>query len=96
MTEVNPYTKLGRSILWDYDNRNYGDIWDAYRKPSGTKEDTYIAIRERARITPGYRNDLKVVAKSSHFYSTVYSYEECGTIFIVKDTAGNTYRTVLV
>jgi len=96
MTEVNPFTKKGRGILYDYEHCNYGDIEDAYTRPSCTKVRTYREIEQRAENTPGYNNDLKVVAKSSHFYSTIYTYTDGGTTFIVKDTPSYTYRMQLV
>ena len=96
MIDVKPWSKKGAHIIWDYDNRNYGDIDDAYVRPSSDKRSSYRAIERRALATEGYNNDLKVVGKSCHFYSTVYTYDEDGVTYIVKDTVGGTYRTILV
>lgn len=95
MIDVNPWTKKGREIMYDYERCDYGSIYDAYERPSCTKVRTYREIEDRARETPGYNYDLKVVGKSCHFYSTVYSYTDGGTTFIVKDTPSYTYRMAI-
>lgn len=94
--EVKPLSKKAKEILWDYANRDYGDIEDAYTKPSCYKVSSYREIERRAIKTEGYNYDLKVVAKSCHFYSTVYSYTQDGVKYIVKDTPSYTYRLALI
>ena len=94
-TKVNPNTKAGRFILWDYQNRNHGSIYEAYEKPSYRKIRSYEAIKARAISTHGYNRDLKVVGKNCNFYTTVYSYTIDGVTTIVKDTASNIFAVTL-
>lgn len=91
MTTIKKGTKLYNAIMWDYMNLNKGDIFEAYNRPSPAKIRSYKDIENRALNTAGYNYDLKVVACSSHFYSTIYSYIENGKKYIVKDTYANTY-----
>lgn len=91
MIAVNKETKQGADMLWYWNNRNYGDITKAYSKPSSTKVSTFNDIKLRAESTEGYNHDLKVVAKSSNFYSTMYSYTVNGDTYLVKDTKCCTY-----
>lgn len=93
MTKVNKGTKKYESILWTWNNCNKGaNLYQAYAtRVSQEKYDTFDAIKRRAHNTMGYNCDLKVVAASSWFYSTMYSYTENGTTFVVYDTHANTY-----
>lgn len=93
MIRVNAGTQKANGILWDY-NHYAGsgrDIFKAYNRPSSAKIRSYQAIAERARNTAGYNNDIAVCGAGSHNYSTVYSFTENGTTYIVKDTKANTY-----
>ena len=96
MKKINATTQLGRSIIWDYKNARYDDIFDAYDRPSSRKVYTFRAIERRAESTEGYNHDLRVAGRSSHQYSTVYSYTVNGVTTIVKDTAANTYAVEVV
>ena len=96
-TDVKNTTQKAQGIIWDYENaqRRPMTIWSAYNRPSEIKVRTYEAIMERAHSTNGYNHDLTVSGANSMSYSTVYSYTENGTTYIVKDTKSNTYRVAL-
>lgn len=91
MTTVKKNTSLYNAIKSDYMHRGLGSIFEAYAKPSSKKVKSYLDIENRAKMTAGYNNDLRVVGASSHFYSTIYSYVVDGATYVVKDTASNTY-----
>lgn len=90
MTKVNLGTKLADKILWTFNHVNYGSIYEAYGTCSAKKINSWKEIESRARETEGYNHDLKVVARSCHFYSTMYSFTNDEGKFIVYDTAGDT------
>lgn len=93
--DLNPFTRKAYVFLWQHENRDYGDIYDAYKEPSCYKVNSYNAIERTAEATPGYNNDLKVVGKSCHYYSTSYSYTDGGQTFIVHNTCGHRYRVAV-
>ena len=96
MTTVKATTQKGQSIIWDHRNARYNDIFDAYEKPSSKKITAWLNIRRRALETPGYNHDLRVAGRSSHQFSTVYSFtDESGKTTIVKDTAANIYAVTI-
>lgn len=94
MKTIKAGTKAGQAIIADY-NRFAGtsrSIFTAYGKPSTAKVCAYLDIEKRAKETAGYRNDLAVCGAGSSYFSTIYSFvDEIGKLFIVKDTASNTY-----
>lgn len=94
-TAVKKDTKKAETITYYINVRGYGDINNAYSRPSTTKVRTYNAIKERAQDTEGYNNDLRVIGRNSNQYSTLYTFTEEGETYVVKDTKDNTYITVL-
>ena len=96
MQEVKNTTKAGQAIINDYERvQRYGreTIYTAYGRPSTTKVNAYNAISDRANATAGYQHDLSVVGAGSHFFSTIYSIvDEIGRVWLIKDTASNTYK----
>ena len=96
MTKVNATTTKGQAIIWGHKNARYNDIFDAYERPSNKKITAWLNIRRLALETPGYNHDLRVAGRSSHQFSTVYSFtDESGKITVVKDTAANVYAVTL-
>lgn len=96
MTEIKNTTKAGQAILSDYNRPTAArTIYEAYGRPSAAKVRAYEDIARRAADTPGYNHDLKVCGAGSHFFSTVYSYTEDGTTYVIKDTPSNTYKVAM-
>ena len=93
MTTINKGTQKHRDLVWTWENCNKGkDLYSAYSgRVSQEKYDTFNDIWFRATQTEGYNHDLKVVAASSWFYSTMYSFTRDGKTFVVYDTHVNTY-----
>lgn len=93
MTRLNKGTKKYESALWTWNNTFKGyNLFQAYKsRVSDEKYDTFDKIAKRAFDTKGYNYDLKVVASSSWFYSTMYSFTVDGKTNVVYDTVGNTY-----
>lgn len=93
MTRLNKGTKKYEHALWTWENVNKGDnLFQAYKsRVSDEKNDTFNKIEKRAFDTDGYNGDLKVVASSSWFYSTMYSFTVNDITNVVYDTVGNTY-----
>ena len=95
-TKVNATTQKGQAIINDFRRHYYGDIYDAYERPSRAKVHAYERIAQRARETAGYNYDLHVAGRSSHTFSTVYSVSnEDGTTSIIKDTRDNVYEVII-
>ena len=95
-TKIKATTKAGQRIIWEFNNIYSGGIYDAYDRPSRRKVHAYEEIRDRAKQTSGYNFDLRVVGKSSHFFSTIYSVKnDDGTTSIIKDTANNIYEVII-
>lgn len=97
VTEVKATTKKAEALRQDarQERWTYSDIYEAYERPSVYKVRSFNAIANRARETEGYNNDLKIIGKNCMQYSTVYTFTENGTTYIVKDTKDNTYITTL-
>lgn len=93
MVKVNKGTIKHEELLWKWQNCNKGkDLNQAYRgKVSSEKNSSFNDIWFRAKQTEGYNDDLKVVAASSWFYSTMYSFTIDKQTFVVYDTHANTY-----
>ena len=93
MTTINKGTKKYQQVLWTWENVNRGkDLNSAYRgRVSQEKYDTFNDIWFRATQTEGYNHDLKVVAASSWFYSTMYSFTVEAKTYVVYDTHANTF-----
>lgn len=93
MKIINKGTKKYEQLLWTWENCNKGsDLYNAYRGTvSHEKYRTFNDIWFRAKQTEGYNDDLKVVATSSWFYSTMYSFTQDARTFVVYDTHANTY-----
>lgn len=95
-TKVNATTQKGQAIIWDYEHARYADIEDAYERPSNAKRHAFNDIWFRATQTPGYNHDLRVAGRSSHQFSTVYSFTDAdGRKNIVKDTRDHVYLVTL-
>ncbi len=93
MKAINKSTKKYDEIVWKWEHCNKGkNLFEAYSsKVSEEKYNTFNKIEERAMTTEGYNHDLKVVAASSWYYSTMYSFTLKGITFIVYDTYNNTF-----
>ena len=95
MTTIKNTTKAGQAIINEfnyYQSKGRRGIYEAYGSPSSRKVNSYNEIERRASETNGYNHDLTVAGAGSHFFSTLYSFcDEVGKMFIVKDTASNTY-----
>ena len=93
MIKVNKGTKKYKQLLWTWENCYKGDsVYNAYKgKISSDKLNSFEEIVKRAIETKGYNYDIKVVAASAWYYSTMYSYTENDQIFVVYDTYANTY-----
>lgn len=91
MIIVNKGTKIAETMLWQWRNCNRGEIEKAYSNPSDDKRSAYKDIWFRAKNTEGYNNDLKVVARNSYIFCTMYSYTDDKGTVLVKDTPSNTY-----
>ena len=97
MKTINKGTKKYNEILWTWNNVNKGEnLNQAYKgRVSSEKYSTFNDIWYRAHETEGYNHDLKVVAASSWFYSTMYSFSIDEHTFVVYDTHANTYMIEL-
>lgn len=95
MEELKNTTQKAQGIISDYRRTAARTIFEAYTRPSSNKIRAYYDIEKRAKETPGYNYDLKVVGAGSHFFSTVYSITENGTTYVIKDTRANTYKVAL-
>ena len=93
MIRINKGTKKYQRALWTWTNCNKGkDLYQAYRgRVSQEKYDTFNDIWFTASKTEGYNHDLKVVAASSWFYSTMYSFTRDGKTFVVYNTHATVY-----
>lgn len=93
MKTINKGTQKYAQVLWTWERVNKGEnLGQAYRgKVSQEKMDTFNDIWFRAHHTEGYNHDLKVVASSSWYYSTMYSFTRDGKTYVVYDTHANTY-----
>lgn len=94
MKSINIGTKKYEELVWTWEHCNKGaNLHQAYAgKVSQEKYDSFNKIEERAQHTEGYNHDLKVVASSSWFYSTMYTFtDDKGWTFIVYDTHANTF-----
>lgn len=92
MTKINKGTKKYDAIMWTFKNAFKGHtIFDAYTSPSQKKVSSFLEIENRAKNTAGYNHDLKISAAGCQNYSTIYSYTENNTTFIIYDTKSNTF-----
>lgn len=93
MKAINKETKKYDEIVWKWEHCNKGkNLFEAYSsKVSKEKYNTFNEIAQRAMNTEGYNHDLKVVAASSSYYSTMYSFTLKDITFIVYDTYNNTF-----
>ena len=87
------------------------DIYDAYEKPSCAKVNSWLSIKLDYEANDGlhaiqvgrvfkslqYNNDIRVTGSSSHFYSTIASFNdtETGETWLIKETHANTYACKL-
>ena len=94
--EVKATTKQAEALRFDANNWRwtYRDIYEAYERPSIYKVRSFEKIRDRALNTNGYNYDLRIIGKNCMSYSTVYTFTEGNTTYIVKDTKDNTYITI--
>lgn len=96
MTKVNKGTRKAEEMRRDLGYATYNrDIYDAYDRPSRRKVETFNEIKQRALDTDGYNGDLHVCGHNTSTYSTIYSFTQDGTTYIVKDTKSYTYITEL-
>lgn len=95
-TKIKASTQKGQAIINDLSRHYYGDIYDAYERPSRDKVHAYERIAQRARETEGYNYDLHIVGRSCHMFSTIYSVSNAdGSTSIIKDTRDNVYEVVI-
>lgn len=96
MKKINEGTQAYRRAWYTWTHCNYGSIEQAYKSCSQAKINSYNDIWRRAMDDSGYNHDLRVVARGSSFYSTMYSVDrvdEQGNTFtrVIYDTYANTY-----
>ena len=73
--------------------RSWDDIVDGYRANNGVHTVTIKGVAH----TLQYNDDVRVAGASSHFYSTIASFEDLDThvIYLIKETHANTYMCEL-
>lgn len=85
----------------------YNTIYSAYNNPSHAKISAYERIKTDYKANDGlhaiqvgrqikslqYNNDMRVVAASCHFFTTIASFTDTITndIYLIKETHANTY-----
>ena len=103
-------SKNANYMRYDFEHA-HGTVYSRYERPSQAKIQAWVDILEAYQSNAGvhevtikdikhnieYRNDLCVVGASSHFFSTIASFEDLDTrvIYLVKETHANTYMCEL-
>ena len=107
------FTETSKNALYmhyDYEH-GHGTIYTRYERPSQSKIRAWHSIEDDYNSNEGvhqinikgvtktlcYNHDLKIVGASSHFFSTIASFEDLdtGEIWLVKETHVNTYACKL-
>lgn len=99
-------SKNAQYMRYDYEHA-HGTIWSRYERPSQNKINAWDDIQSLYNSDLGvheviikgkkhhlqYQYDLKIVGASSHFFSTIASFEDIddGVIYLIKETHCNTY-----
>lgn len=97
-------------MRYDYEH-GHGTVYSRYDRPSQAKIRSWDDIVEGYRANKGihtvvikgvehtlqYNDDVCVAGASSHFYSTIASFEDLdtGVVYLIKETHVNTYMCEL-
>lgn len=97
MKRIKNTTKKAQQIINTFNSRywNKGSIYEAYRNPSSAKINAYEGIERRAWNTEGYNHDLRITGASSHFFFTMYSFNDAEGTHIVYDTPSDTVEVLI-
>lgn len=103
-------SKNAQYMHYDYEHA-HGTIWSRYERPSQNKVDAWNDIVSLYNSNIGvhsvkikgvehtlqYNYDVKMVGASSHFFSTIASFEDLddGKTYLIKETHCNTYMCEL-
>ena len=103
-------SKNAQYMRWDYEHA-HGTVYSRYERPSQAKMRSWNNIVDGYRANDGihhisikgvehtlhYRYDVRAAGVSSHFYSTIASFEDIdtGIVYLVKETYCNTYMCEL-
>lgn len=88
-TKVNPATKQGRYMLYDFARAGYKDIFEAYENPSAYKVRVYwhcVAMTDRLNGRSG-----RVSSKNSMCFSFMFSFTDDEGSYIVKVTKNHNF-----
>ena len=103
-------SKNAEYMRFDF-NHAHGTVYSRYERPSQAKIRSWDDIVDSYKANKGihtvsikgiehtlqYNDDVRVAGASSHFYSTIASFEDLdtGVIYLVKETHANTYMCEL-
>lgn len=103
-------SKNAQYMRYDFEHA-HGTIYSRYERPSQNKIRAWVDIVDAYNTDNGihtivikgtnhnlqYNGDIKIVGASSHFFSTIASFEDLDdhTIYLIKETHANTYMCEL-